>query len=165
MQALMQDIATSRISSRKNAQSKRKQYEKRSILSITYYDRITEFFRINNILKQPDVRSLFPDIPNAKFYALPNIRFDYPKPISGIVFNYRQCLTNVTKHNLAEYFEPNQCECSDSPYMDPDHKHIITGDLKLVNDDYLVNILAKGPKFRPQLQANKYDILDFLRNN
>ena len=40
------------------------------------------------------------------------------------------------------------CQCQDSPFSDKHHKHIVTGDLRLINNHTLRKIFSKGPKYR-----------------
>ena len=43
------------------------------------------------------------------------------------------------------------CECQSSPFINEYHGHVITGDLGIVPDDSLRNLLSKGPKYREPL--------------
>ena len=40
------------------------------------------------------------------------------------------------------------CDCMNSPYADSHHKHIITGNLNIVENSKLRKLFTKGPKFR-----------------
>jgi len=46
------------------------------------------------------------------------------------------------------------CNCESSPFNDVDHGHVITGDLKIVQNNKLRKLLAKGPKFRENESIN-----------
>ena len=37
------------------------------------------------------------------------------------------------------------CSCSNSPYVDKNHGHIVTGDLELIKNNKLHNFFCKGP--------------------
>ena len=54
--------------------------------------------------------------------------------------------------------KPPDCSCSTSPFKYGPIGHVITGDLNLVDNRKLKNILAKGPKFREPQPINwKYN--------
>ena len=36
------------------------------------------------------------------------------------------------------------CDCADSSFYDPDHKHIITGDLQIIKNNKLRKLLKMG---------------------
>ena len=46
------------------------------------------------------------------------------------------------------------CDCSNSPFTDSKHGHIVTGNLNIVSNHKLQVLLSKGPSFR---EANKID--------
>ena len=40
------------------------------------------------------------------------------------------------------------CKCNESPFCDPHHKHIVTGDLRIIDNRKLRKLLSKGPNYR-----------------
>ena len=42
----------------------------------------------------------------------------------------------------------NSFECINSPFADKYHKHVVTGDLRIIDNYHLRKLFAKGPKFR-----------------
>jgi len=46
------------------------------------------------------------------------------------------------------------CECESSTFCDPHHKHIITGDLRLIENTKLRKLLTKGPNYREPCSIN-----------
>ena len=46
------------------------------------------------------------------------------------------------------------CECHNSPHADKFHKHVVTGDLRLINNNNLRKIFSKGPKYRESKTIN-----------
>ena len=41
-----------------------------------------------------------------------------------------------------------QCECSQSVFKDPVHNHVVTGDLRIIENSKLRKLLSKGPNYR-----------------
>ena len=46
------------------------------------------------------------------------------------------------------------CNCEESKFINMDHKHIVTGDLNIINNRKLMNIFAKGPNYREKQSLN-----------
>ena len=46
------------------------------------------------------------------------------------------------------------CKCEHSEFCDPHHKHIITGDLRVVSNPKLRKLLTKGPNYREPKMLN-----------
>ena len=40
------------------------------------------------------------------------------------------------------------CHCRTLPFTDPNHGHIVTGDIRIPQNNKLRKILCKGPKYR-----------------
>lgn len=49
-----------------------------------------------------------------------------------------------TKCNVDDF----TCDCSNSKLCDPDHGHIVTGNLDVITNRKLRSLLAKGPSYR-----------------
>ena len=47
-----------------------------------------------------------------------------------------------------------KCDCQNSQFCDPYHKHIVTGDLRVVTNDKLRQLLGKGPNYREARTIN-----------
>ena len=63
-----------------------------------------------------------------------------------------------TNETVSEFdikkFKNMTCTCQSSPYMDPHHKHVITGNLDIVDNLDIQNLIRKGPKFREPVPIN-----------
>ena len=89
-------------------------------------------------------------------------------PISTKIFNFNKFVNSL---DLDEFLaNPNvlPCECENSSFADKHHRHIITGDLRLIGNNNLRKFFAKGPKFRESkaidLNKAKMCILDGLED-
>jgi len=58
---------------------------------------------------------------------------------------------------MREMNNENNCSCHNSPFKDPDHGHIITGDLSLVENQDLRKLLELGPNFREQKSKTNFN--------
>ena len=48
-------------------------------------------------------------------------------------------------------------------FCDPVHKHIVTGDLKVIQNNRLRSLLSKGPKYREQERIRWDKVLDSIQ--
>ena len=46
------------------------------------------------------------------------------------------------------------CNCTTSPFTDPSHGHIVTGDIRIVQNNKLRKLLYNGPKYRYPVSIN-----------
>ncbi len=62
------------------------------------------------------------------------------------MFNYKDTVNSINNDDRKN--EIKECDCKESKFCDPNHGHIVTGDLRLVQNSKLRDLLSKGPKFR-----------------
>ena len=46
------------------------------------------------------------------------------------------------------------CNCQNSPFVDRDHGHIITGDLRFIENQHLRKLISNGPNYREPRHIN-----------
>ena len=64
-------------------------------------------------------------------------------------------LTYLSSLNVSEYLSnPQICQCEESKFCYEPHGHIITGDLRVIENAKLKKIVAKGPKYRELNRVN-----------
>ena len=62
------------------------------------------------------------------------------------LFNFPSALSNL---NVSEYLSISQtCQCKESKFCYEPHGHVITGDLRDIENAKLRELAAKGPKYR-----------------
>ena len=146
--------------------------EKRNFLKLNFVNhhmnnlRLNDtLLRLNDTLKNGDVRILFPlSLRSRKIRPhLPIPVWQYDKPVSSVILNHRQ---SVTKMNVDETIRLDySCQCINNEYMDPNHKHVITGNLKALRCSDVENILAKGVSFRLPNSNDIDSCLNSLHSN
>jgi hypothetical protein len=55
------------------------------------------------------------------------------------------------------------CNCKDSKFNDDHHKHIVTGDLRIIENKRLRNLLLKGPSYREPVNINWNKVLQAFK--
>ena len=83
------------------------------------------------------------DIPMVVYYLNPSIR--------STLVNYKQFVLHL---NIDEFLkDPNSIKCCccdkyDNSFINNHYGHIITGNLNIVNNERLRQLISKGPKYR-----------------
>ena len=89
-----------------------------------------------------------------------NIGYKYRPNIGATLFNYNKTLKNT---NIDDDLPNCDCSTTFSDFVHGPHGHVHTGDLKIIENLELRDIMAKGAKFREMPACNKailYDIFD-----
>ena len=117
---------------------------------LNFRDKGLDFINISAILRNKDVVNKIPIYFNDK--EPPVIGYRFNKSIAGKLFNYRETLSEEG----IDHFENNRliCSCNNSPFKDPNHGHVITGNLDIVKNETLRNLIKKGPKYRLPQRIN-----------
>ena len=75
------------------------------------------------------------------------VSYTYTRTIGGKIFNNRRAVEELDVENGTEGM---QCSCSSSEYKYDLCGHVLTGDLSIIRDVKLRNLIRKGPVFREQ---------------
>ena len=82
----------------------------------------------------------------------PTESYEYTSTIASKVFNFAPTLSNL---NVSEYLSnPQTCQCKESKFFYGPHGHVITGDLRVIENAKLRELVAKGPKYRESNRVN-----------
>lgn len=113
-------------------------------LTIPYIHKTIENINLNGLMNESEVRSFLPN--SAKKFKI-CVSYSYGPPIGGKLFNYNKTLKEITPQNLSQYFV---CDCLEKykDFIYKPHGHVHTGDLEIISNTNLRNIMKKGAKFR-----------------
>ena len=139
-----------------------KEAKKRDYYHLQFIDKGLDFINLSGILRSPKIQSKIP-----VYFQDPEppiIGYRYNPSIAGLIFNYKnaldpQYINSIDTNNF-------RCNCQDSVYKDDHHQHVITGNLDIIENVDLRNIIKKGPKYRlPKRinwRKNRENIVSFL---
>ena len=113
-------------------------------LHLKFANKGIDAININNILHHKDVIKSIPAY--FKHQCAPKISYSYTRPIASKIFNYKQSLQDwrFTNHDV----HTPSCSCSSSQFLYSPAGHIITGDLNIIQNQQLRDLISKGPKYR-----------------
>ena len=92
----------------------------------------------------------------------PTVSYQYASTIACKVFNHK---TVVSEIDFTVGSKEMSCDCSNSPYVYGPTGHVITGNLRIVDDRQLRQLLIKGPLYREQnnINWNQYSWIRYER--
>ena len=116
-------------------------------LKVTFHNKGIEMINLSTILHCKKVRMTMPDLIEDK--EPPIVSYKYTKTIGPSIFNFRKV---AREHEINNPI--TSCKCAQSPFLYQPLGHVITGDLRIIPDKKLRNLISKGPNFREQNNIN-----------
>ena len=142
LQSIILDIANSRLYKPVNSDNQVPNSSK--FMTLRFANKGIEAINISKILHHKDVESKIPPYFNDQ--TTPRISYSYTSSIASKIFNYKQSLKDLQMNQLQSQLP--SCSCSTSPFLYQPAGHVVTGDLNIVDNPELKDILLKGPKYR-----------------
>ena len=116
----------------------------RPFLNVKFANKGIDALNVSNILNQKSVQNKIP--PYFQCKESPCISYSYTRSVASKIFNYKASLQQLDFQGLSH--DPPPCNCSDSKFLYAPCGHIVTGDLNIVRNIKLRDLLSKGPKYR-----------------
>ena len=116
----------------------------RPFLNVKFANKGIDALNVSNILNQKSVQNKIP--PYFQYKESPCISYSYTRSVASKIFNYKASLQQLDFQGLSQNLPP--CNCSDSQFLYAPCGHIVTGDLNIVRNVKLRDLLSKGPKYR-----------------
>ena len=101
-------------------------------------------FRLRYTFFQPEV--------SFKDKEPPIISYQYTNTVANKLFNFSSTLANLDIMNYLS--NPQHCQCNTSKFCNEPHGHVITGNLMVIENVKLRELVAKGPKYREPNKIN-----------
>ena len=123
---------------------------------IEFVNKGLDNIRISNILKSNSVINCLPPVLKEE-ENIPIATYKLDRPIRNKILNYKEVVSsiNISKEvPINTLQELPECYCNSSPFCDPDHGHIVTGDLRIIENDKLRKLMSKGPNYREPKTIN-----------
>ena len=108
-------------------------------IMINYANRLLEQVNIGKIIHSSQSSNLFPA--NKEYLINTGVSYSYSNTIRSKVTNYKETVTSVN-NNI-------QCVCNNyQEFVDDHHGHVITGNLDIIVNEEVKELLKKGLNFR-----------------
>ena len=123
------------------------------ILPIFFHNKGLEFIQLKKILRNRDVISKLPE--EFQTDDPPSVIYNLSGTIRNKIFNYKKTISDIDVNDLLTHgTNLESCDCQNSPFIDRDLGHIVSGDLRLIENQDLRKLLSKGPNYREKRTIN-----------
>ena len=82
------------------------------------------------------------------------VSYRYTKSIRNKIFNYSNVVNEIDLDSWDINNQTCECDTTFKEYMDQHHKHVITGDLSIIRNKKLRELLRRGPNYRERHSIN-----------
>ena len=80
------------------------------------------------------------------------VSYEYTGTVSSKLCSFAPALSNL---DVSEYLSnPQTCQCKELKFCYEPHGHVITGDLRVIENAKLRELVTKGPKYRELSRVN-----------
>ena len=110
------------------------------------------------MLNQKSVQSRIP--PYFQYKESPCISYSYARSVASKIFNNKASLQQINSEDLSN--NPTPCSRCDSEFLYALYGHIVTGDLSIVRNQNLKDVLRKGPKYRELVLFSWHQNFDII---
>ena len=128
----------------------------RNVVTITFVSKAIDDIHISKVFRSAEVVALLPEVlQKEEEIPMPAMKLD--PPIRSKILNYRETVSSLNifvDEDLSFVENLPSCDCHSSPFCDPSHQHIITGDLRVISNQKLRKLFTKGPNYREPKTIN-----------
>ena len=118
---------------------------KRQYMNVLYHNKGMNMLNLPRILNCKKVMMAVPNY--LRNTPPPVVSYTYTKTIAGEIFNHRKVVEELDMDNGTDDIK---CSCSSSSYRYEPCGYIVTGDLSIIRNITLRNLIKKGPSYREQ---------------
>ena len=119
-------------------------------MKIKFLNKAVDAMNLPALLRSTSVTEKFPVYFRNK--GPPIVSYEYTSTVASKIFNFAPTLSSS---NVSEYLSNSQtCQCKESKFCYEPHGHVITGDLGVIENARLRELVAKGPKYREPNRVN-----------
>ena len=146
------------------------------IWNIRFVNRALNHLGLGRLLRSEDVDN---SLPTDLSIPRPCIVFKYGQPVRNRIFNYRSALESIMGRSWLDgnphppplsdvsaaslsHVSNVSCGCASSEFCHGELGHVVTGDLGLVENDVLRNILSKGPNYKEPVAVNYVEMREAI---
>ena len=115
-------------------------------LNIPFVNKALDFINLPQILRNSDVKANSPNLMDES--DVPMVVYSLTQPIRSCVLNYKQFVSKLDLESFSLDKKSIPCHCReyDKSFIDPNCKHVLTGNLNIIGNHKLRKLLSEGPK-------------------
>ena len=81
------------------------------------------------------------------------------------MFNHKEFIETLDNKDILDNINKLPCKCTASPFTDPNHGHIVSGDIRIAQNNKLRKLLWKGSKYREPVSINFPNFKTEIKNS
>jgi len=133
------------------------------ILPVFFHNKGLELINLRKILRKKDIISKLPE--QLQNEDPPLLVYSLSSTIRNKIFNYKDTVNNIDINaDLGYGTNLPTCDCKNSTFVDADHGHIVTGDLRIIENRHLRKLISKGPNYRESRNINWRKCKEVIEN-
>ena len=109
----------------------------KNVCIVDFVNKGMDQIHLSKIFRSSEVTNCLPDVLKSGDDDIPKVTFRLNRPIRNKILNYKEVVSNLNITTSNDKFVvtnlPN-CECHLSDFCDENHKHIVTGDLRIIEN-------------------------------
>ena len=132
--------------------------------NVLFSNKALDFINLSKLLRSPESITNMPSLIEKS--DIPMIIYSLNQSIRSKIFNYNTFVKSLDLNNFVNDNDTVKCACKefDSAFVNSDFGHIVTGDLNIVENGKLRNILSKGPKYREPAEIDWKEARDQIKS-
>ena len=134
----------------------------KNICKLKFINKGLEHLNLSSILNSPEVVCHLPDFLRETEQRI-MISYKLKAPIRNKILNYKDTVLSINSDNLT-FLDDLPCACASSQFCDNHLGHVITGDLRFIENSQLRSLLSKGPNYREPSNVNYSKCLEEIKN-
>jgi len=117
-------------------------------VNIEFVNKALDFINLPQILRSKNIKNNSPLLMEET--DVPMVVYSLSQTIRSKVFNYKKFVSNLDLDLFSRNTKSIPCHCReyDKIFIDPNCKHVLTGNLNIIKNNKLRKLFSKGPKYR-----------------
>ena len=87
------------------------------------------------------------------------------KTIRSKIFNHKEFIKTLDTKGILYNMNNLPCNFTTSPFTDPNYGHIVTGDIRIIQNSKFRKLLCKSPKYRESVSINFSNCKTEIKNS
>ncbi len=123
------------------------------ILPIYFDNKGLEHIKLSSILHEDDVVNKLPSM--LQHQESPSVVYSLSNTIHSKLFNYKEAVNSIDTNDTETHGTGiTTCDCQYSEFVNEHHGHVVTGDLRIIQNQKLRKLISKGPNYREPRTIN-----------
>ena len=143
--------------------SKTTKTKPKNLIKLHFVNKGMGMINISNVINDKNVKKSLPTQVN-KTEQISTV-YTLTKTTQSKIFNHKEFIKTLDSKGILDNMNNLPCNCTTWPFTDPNHGHIVTGDIRAVQNNKLRKLLCKGPKYREPVSINFSNCKTEIKNS